>query len=132
MPTSFSDLSRDALEAQAERNQKILVALFLMLGEALKRLPEEQRGILITEDQIRKAWELGQSPVRVLSEQIPETASFVESENWGPRLRFRPVLQFLNLDRVNFKKKGQPYPQGNTAVPDNSVNGLRRRVFDLG
>lgn len=66
MPTSFSDLSRDALEAQAER------------------------------------------------------------------LRFRPVLQFLNLDRVNFKKKGQPYPKGNAAVPDNSVNGLRRRVFDLG
>lgn len=109
-----------------DRQKKIIVALFLVLGKALKKLPPHEREIRVTENEIREAWIQQRSPVRLVSRlEHPDGWSMAEQRV------FQTVLEELDLTKVGFIKPGEKFPE----VKEHDVKGDhpldRKRVFDL-
>ena len=138
-PSPYANYSRDQLEKEAMRNQKILVALFLCLGKSVVALPLKKRNIEVTETEIRKAWSEQKSPVRILSEVRASSLVGLDPETGeglytGSSERvYKVLLQDLDLQKVGFMKNGQTCPpyEASTTTRSNVETGERRRVFDL-
>lgn len=133
--------SREQLENEAARNQKIIVALFLFLGKAVIELPLPKRNLQVTETEIRKAWSEKKSPVRILSERVPNSTfaydvDTQEALNTENERIYKVHLQDLDLMKVGFMHHGQKCPDYQATTAEKSelqqtIDGDRRRVFDL-
>jgi hypothetical protein len=109
-----------------DRQKKIIVALFLVLGKALKALPANQRGIRVTESEIREAWIAQRSPVRLVS-RMEHPHGLAQQEE---RV-FQTVLQELDLTKVGFIAPGEKFPEIKEQDEKGSHPLDRKRVFDL-
>ena len=71
-------------EEEIARKDKIIVALFLVLGKAVNQLSAGQRkACAVRESEIREAWTNKHSPVRIVSETRMREA-WQMAEAWGP------------------------------------------------
>lgn len=117
-------------QAEALRNQKIVVALFLILAKTLQKLPLNNRRVEVTEAEIKQAWKDQKSPVRILSERRFMPFAQDEGDNWNGEMRvYWTQLQELDLNRVGFMKPDQPFPAEGINAPLPARE--RGRVFDL-
>ena len=123
---AVSDFSKwdMTIDDRLERQQKIIVALFLLLGKALPKLTLAQnREMFVSESEIKNAWIKQQSPVRLIS----TTDSLVPRDGmWAMEKErvFRCVLGDLDLTKTGLNLKGN-MPEEPKPTPE------RRRVFDL-
>lgn len=108
-------------QGDPDRQKKIIVALFLILGKALKKLPANDREIQVTEDEIRLAWMEQKSPVRLVSQNTWLDSGRV----------FRTVLEDLDLNKTGMFTPGEKYPSFHDPPPEPNKETERRRIFDL-
>jgi len=126
MPIVNNQINAKAQTAgDPDRQKKIIVALFLILGKALRELPAHKRDIKVTEEEIRDAWIQQRSPVRLVS----------AVEDWviNPQRVFRTVLADLDLQKTGMFAAGEKYPEFKEPVADDPHKKEleRKRVFDL-
>lgn len=83
------------------RQQKILVALFLLLGRAYDALPAKKReNLTVLESEIAKAWAEKKSPIRVLSRKKEVFYSEItELEEWGGK----KTKISVSVDKTNWQ-----------------------------
>ncbi|MBU6231581.1 hypothetical protein KGP36_02840 [Patescibacteria group bacterium] len=106
---------------EADRQTKIIVALFLVLGKAVEQLNAGQRNkISVRESEIRDAWNSQKSPVRIVSEMSDALGYY----QVGRERVFNVVLGDLDMKKtgLNFSK---PMPEEPKDRPK------KVRVFDL-
>lgn len=116
------------MSAEADRQNKIIVALFLILGKATSQLNAAQRQSLsVTESEIRKAWADQKSPVRIISEVRNEWSTMSSGDNWGSERTFRVVVGELDLKKtgMDLRRKMPEEPK----IKDPLKPG--KRCFDL-
>lgn len=119
-------MTMDALTVSdtEQRQQKIIVALFLLLGKALPKLTLAQnREMFVSESEIKNAWMQQKSPVRLIS----TTDSLVPVDGmwqFEKERVFRCVLGDLDLTKTGLQLKGK-MPEEPKPTP------ARTRVFDL-
>jgi hypothetical protein len=119
------------------RLQKIVVALFLILGKTIKQLPFGAiKNCEVSESEIAQAWKTKKSPVRIISEVSSNgmAGSFGGDEKRWCAINertFRVVAGDLDLNKVapNFATVKVPKEIGDPAKgPDGKP---KSRVFDL-
>jgi hypothetical protein len=117
------------MSTEHDRNQKIIVALFLLLGKALNQLPLTRRNLTVTESEILEAWLKKESPVRLVMDTKLSLCP-TEGDHWGsPTERvYKCILGNLDMTKtgMNFNK---PMPAGSTVTVD--VKEKKNRVFNL-
>lgn len=112
------------------RQQKIVVALFLLLGKAYNLLGQRERNkVTCLESEIALAWAKKESPVRVISEQAPVIDSpIAEFQEWGGERRYSVQVGTLNLGAVSGGFASVPMPK---ADPTDKEKPEKSRVFQL-
>ncbi len=112
------------------RQQKIIVAVFLLLGKAYNLLPQIQRDkVTCLESEIAKAWAAKEAPVRVISENTPVIDSpIAEYQEWGGERRYSVQVGTLDLGKVGKGFASVPMPK---ADPTDAGKDEKTRVFTL-
>ena len=113
-----------------DRQNKIIVALFLILGRTMTKIPISERPhVYVTEDEIAEAWKKKKSPVRLLSsmEHVQPSAGFDEAWTPGGQRVFRVVPGDLDLSKTGMKIQGKMPLEAEQMVHKTK----ERRVFDL-
>ncbi len=112
------------------RHQKIVVALFLILGRACNMLNSKQRqGVTCMESEIAEAWIQKKSPIRITSKSVPVMMlQITEFEQWGGEREYSVVFGELDLGVVAKGFASVPMPK---ADPTDMVKDEKTRVFTL-
>jgi hypothetical protein len=114
---------KDLLYA-SEQQQKIIVALFLLMGKALPKIGAiERNGLTVSESEILAAWQKKESPVRI-------TSTFVFNERvFGCALE---KLDMRAVRQVNKEFLTGKMPKGATGEELEIDHGEKKsRVFTL-
>jgi len=113
-----------------QRQQKIIIALCLILGKTMTKIPISERPhVYVTEDEIAKAWKEKKSPVRLVSsmEHIQPSAGFDEAWTPGGQRIFRVVPGDLDLSKTGMNMQGKMPKESEQTGHQHK----ERRVFDL-
>lgn len=132
-PVSGGSAHETVDKATIDRQNKIIVALFLILGKAMERVPINDRNLIsVSETEIAKAWKAQKSPVRLISSMevnAGSTSNSGEDDEWKSVHRvFRVVPGDLDLSKTGLNLKGKmPKEEDRPAT----AHHKQRRVFDL-
>ncbi len=112
------------------KQQKIIVAVFLLLGKAFHLLDQKQRAkVTCLESEIAEAWQKKESPVGVISEMPPAIDSPIdEYQQWGGERRYSVIYRKLQLTNVAKGFASVPMPK---ADPCEKEKPDKSRVFTL-